>query len=222
MKEYDEADFLPLSGLQHFAFCRRQFALIHIEQEWRENLRTVEGRLLHENAHDGRFAEKRGDLLVSRALPVFSRTLGVRGVCDVVEFRADPQGVALCGRGGLWRPVPVEYKRGAPKADTDADALQLCAQAICLEEMLVCEIREAYLYYGEPKRRTAVTLDEALRARVHSACAEMHELFARRYTPRPKASKRCRACSLADICLPRLERAPAVSAYVAERMREEP
>ncbi len=214
MKEYDEADFLPLSGLQHFIFCRRQFALIHIEQQWRENLRTAEGRLLHENAHDG-------GLLVSRALPGFSRTLGVRGVCDVVEFRADPQGAALCGREGLWRPVPVEYKRGAPKADTDADAAQLCAQAVCLEEMLACEIGEAYLYYGEPKRRTAVVLDAALRERVFSACAEMHELFARRYTPRPKASKRCSACSLADICLPRLQRVPAVSAYVAERTGEE-
>lgn len=129
-----EEDLLQLSGLQHFAFCRRQWALIQIEQQWQENLRTVEGELFHRRAHDEQQRELRGNTLILPGLPVFSRTLGVSGKCDVVEFHADPGGVPLQGEEGLWLPFPVEYKRGAPKAH-DADRLQLCAQAMCLEEM---------------------------------------------------------------------------------------
>lgn len=220
MTEYDEEDLLPLSGLQHFAFCRRQWALIHIEQQWSENLRTAEGRLLHERAHDDRLTEKRGDLLVSRGMPVFSRTLGITGVCDVVEFRRDPAGVPLHGRQGLWRPTPVEYKRGAPHA-FDADELQLCCQAMCLEDMLACAVPEGFLYYGEPRRRTRVILDEALRGRVRAMLADMHDLFERRRTPLVKPTKSCRACSLADLCLPRLSRTPSVSAYMQNHLEDE-
>lgn len=220
MPEYEEEAFLPLSGLQHFAFCRRQWALIHIEQQWNENLRTAEGRLLHERAHDDRLTEKRGDLLLVRGLPIFSRTLGVNGVCDVVEFHRCADGVSLHGREGLWKPVPVEYKRGRPH-DFDADELQLCGQAICLEEMLACTIPEAYLYYGEARHRTRVVLDEALRERVGNLLQEMHTLFDRQYTPRAKPSKSCRACSLADVCLPRLGRTPAVAAYIDRCLNDE-
>ncbi len=124
---YHEEDFLAISGLQHFAFCRRQWALIHIEQQWQENLRTVEGHILHENAHDAFFTQKRGTVLISRGMAVQSRTLGVNGVCDVVELHASPDGVPIFGRGGNWLPIPVEYKRGSPK-ETDADRLQLCCQ----------------------------------------------------------------------------------------------
>ena len=113
--EYREEDFLSLSGLQHFSFCRRQWALIHIEQQWQENLRTVEGALLHQKAHGPFVTEKRGDLLISRGMPVFSRSLGVNGVCDVVELRAAPDGVPIAGRGGRYLPMAVEYKRGSPK-----------------------------------------------------------------------------------------------------------
>ena len=136
---YPEEDFLQLSGLQHFKFCRRQWALIHIENQWAENLRTTDGAILHERAHDGNFAESRGDLLVTRDMRVFSPTLGVSGACDVLEFRRGSTGIPLKGRDGLWQPYPVEYKRGRPKEDS-CDELQLCGQAICLEEMLCCEI----------------------------------------------------------------------------------
>ena len=131
---YREEDFLQLSGLQHFAFCRRQWALIHIEQQWRENLRTVEGDLLHRRAHDEQARERRGDILILRGLSVASAALGISGKCDVVEFRADPGGISLRGEEGLWVPFPVEYKRGSPKPHR-ADELQLCAQAMCLEKM---------------------------------------------------------------------------------------
>ena len=146
---FREEEFLPLSGLQHFAFCRRQWALIHLEQQWQENLRTIEGQLFHERAHDASLRERRGDTLVLRSLAVASPTLGLSGQCDVVEFRAAPEGVPLAGEEGRWLPFPVEYKRGRPKPH-QADELQLCAQAMCLEEMLCCPVPEGALYYGEP------------------------------------------------------------------------
>ena len=218
--EYDEEDYLNLAGLQHFAFCRRQWALIHIEQQWSENLRTAEGQVLHENAHDPFSAEKRGDLLISRGMAVFSRALGVNGVCDVVEFHASEKGVTLAGREGKWSPVPVEYKRGSPK-DSDADRLQLCCQAMCLEEMLLCgPIPKAYLYYGETARRTAVPLDETLRTKVTDMLVEMHGLYRRKYTPHVKPTKSCNACSLKNLCLPRLYRVGSAAEYIRKRLEE--
>ena len=129
---YSEEEYLMLSGIQHFAFCRRQWAMIHIEQQWAENYRTTAGELMHKKAHDEGSFEKRGDLLIVRGLRISSRELGLSGQCDVVEFHRDDEGVKLFGYEGKWTTVPVEYKHGAPKED-NADELQLCAQAICLE-----------------------------------------------------------------------------------------
>ena len=204
--EYREEDFLQLSGIQHFAFCRRQWALIHLEQQWQENLRTVEGHILHEKAHDAFFTEKRGNLLIARGLPVFSRTLGVSGACDVVEFHRSADGVSLFGREERYRPVPVEYKRGKPK-EHRADELQLCCQAMCLEEMLLCEeIQIGYLY-------------ETLRMQVCSMLEEMHGYFRRGHTPKSKPGKQCKACSLEDICMPWLYSAGSVEQYIKEAGR---
>ncbi|OPX44507.1 hypothetical protein CLHUN_15000 [Ruminiclostridium hungatei] len=219
MMEYNEEDFLLLSGIQHFAFCRRQWALIHIEQQWQENLRTVEGNILHEKAHDDGFSEKRGDIIISRGMAVFSRTLGVSGVCDIVELHKCADGVSIFGREGLYKPVPVEYKRGKPK-ENEADILQLCGQAMCLEEMLLCEIKEAYMFYGETRHRLKVILDEDLRRSVKDTVQEMHDLYSRRYTPVVKPSKSCKACSLEDICMPRLCKQPSVSKYIKDSLKE--
>ena len=208
-----EEGYLTLSGLQHFAFCRRQWALIHIEQQWAENLRTVEGDLLHRRAHDEQQTESRGDTLIVRGLRVVSHRLQVQGVCDVVEFHRDPAGVTLAGREGTWQPYPVEYKRGKPKP-FEADELQLCAQAMCLEEMLLCAIPEGSLFYGEPRRRTRVALDGALRGRVEAMLAEMRALYERGYTPKAKPGRGCAACSLKDLCLPRLTRIQSPDAYL--------
>lgn len=210
---------LQLSGLQHFIFCRRQWALIHIENQWKENLRTVEGNLMHARAHDEKQRERRGDLLILRGLPVFSRTLGVSGQCDVVEFHTDPEGVPLHGEDGLWRPYPVEYKRGKPKAH-NADQMQLCAQAMCLEEMLCCFIPEGALFYGEPRRRTKIPFTEELRQAVRDALAEMHQLFQRGWTPRVKPTKSCNACSLKELCLPALTRHGSAAAYLQNAMED--
>ena len=219
MTGWPEEETLQLAGLQHFAFCRRQWAFIHVEGLWREDLRTVEGSLFHARAHDSRQRERRGDTLILRGLPVFSRTLGVSGQCDVTEFHADPGGVPLRGEDGLWQPYPVEYKRGRPK-EHDADRLQLCAQAMCLEEMLCCAVSEGALYYGEPRRRTVVPLTPELRGQVQDGLEEMHQLYQRRHTPKVKPSKSCSACSLKERCLPKLMNREKVSDYLAAALEE--
>ncbi len=219
MMEYNEEDFLLLSGIQHFSFCKRQWALIHIEQQWRENLHTVEGQILHERAHDGTQKEKRGDLVVTRGMAIFSRTLGITGSCDIVEFHKDAGGVNIFGRNGTYRPIPVEYKKGKPKED-ESDMLQLCAQAMCLEEMLVCDIPEAFMFYGETKRRLKVALDEGLRTRLKAMVKEMHDLYDRRYTPKVKVSSKCKACSLSEICMPKLCKNPSVANYIKKNISE--
>lgn len=213
-------DSLLLSGLQHFAFCRRQWALIHVEQLWEENLLTTQGMLMHERAHDGP-DETRGDLLTVRGLAIRSGELGIHGVCDVVEFHRDEaQGVPLHGRTGRFRVVPVEYKRGRPK-EHSADALQLCAQALCLEEMLVCDIPLGYLYYGETRRRTEVLFDQALRDEVRKMVAEMRDCFRRGHTPRVKYSKACGACSLAEVCVPSIRKNTSAKDYMQAAFEEE-
>lgn len=217
---YSDQEFLSLSDIQHFAFCRRQWALIHVEQQWAENGRTVEGSILHQRAHDGERLESRGDVLLARGLRVFSHNLGVSGVCDVVEFHRDQSGIALAGREGKWRVYPVEYKRGEPK-ENDADRLQLCGQAMCLEEMLVCRIPEGSLFYGEIRRRERVVFSPELRRRVQDMLSEMRQYDARGYTPpRVKRTKACNACSLKELCLPGREKLPTVQAYLNRRMKE--
>lgn len=216
---YAEEDYLQLSGLQHFVFCRRQWALIHIENQWAENFRTVDGHLMHEHVHNQEFRESRGDHLIVRGLAIHSARLGLSGQCDAVEFFKDPTGIPLRGREGLWLPYPVEYKRGKPK-EHSADELQLCAQAMCLEEMLCCAVSAGALYYGEPRRRTAVSFSPDLRQQVQNSLAEMHQLYQRRHTPKVKPSKACNACSLKDLCLPRLMNRKGVADYLATAMEE--
>lgn len=210
---------LLISGIQHFVFCKRQWALIHLEQQWAENVYTAEGDIFHKTSHDAERTEKRGDLLITRGMQVASHRLGITGKCDVVEFRRDPEGIALYGWEGKWRPYPVEYKRGRPKAH-NADALQLAAQAVCLEEMLACTIAEGCLFYGETHRREPVPLTDALRGELTDTLEEMRALFKRGHTPRVKPSKACKQCSLKEQCLPG-QPAQSVSAYIQARLKEE-
>ena len=210
---------LQLSGLQHYAYCPRQWALIHLEQQWQENERTTDGHIFHTRAHDGPEHELRGDLLILRGLRVFSEKLGISGTCDVVEFHRQDDGVSLPGYEGNWQPYPVEYKRGSPREDT-GDALQLCGQAMCLEEMLCCPIPEGALYYGEIRRRVTVSFSEELRGEVRRMLEEMHELFQRGYTPKVKPAKHCNACSLRELCLPKLMKPRSVAAYLKDAMEE--
>ena len=216
---YKEDEFLQLSGIQHFAFCRRQWALAYIELQWQENVRTVEGRLLHEKAHDALLKEKRGDLIIVRAMPVHSRELGISGECDVVEFHRADDGITLSGREGKYTVLPIEYKRGEPKKN-DIDKLQVAAQALCLEEMLCCTIPFGYIYYGETKHRTKVIFDDQLREKVKEMFQDMHSYFEQRYTPKVKRTKSCNACSLKDICLPVLNKNKSAAEYINRRIQE--
>ena len=216
----EERGILMLSGLQHFAYCRRQWALIHVEQQWQENLHTAEGQVFHRRAHDEQQTEVRGDTIIVRGMRVQSERLGISGICDVVEFTRSPDGIALAGREGRYQVHPVEYKKGAPK-EHQADELQLCAQAMCLEEMLLCRIDEGSLFYGEPRRRTRVTFSPELRAQAEQMIGEMHQLDERGHTPRVKRHKGCSACSLKEICLPGMDRVPAASAYLRAHVQEE-
>ena len=216
---YAEDDYLQISAIQHFAFCRRQWALIHVESQWAENYRTTDGHIFHERAHDASASESRGNLVLLRGLRVFSPTLGISGECDVVELHADADGVSIPGREGRWQPFPVEYKRGKPNP-YGADELQLCAQALCLEEMLCCRIPQGALFYGEPHRRTAVEFTAELRVRVEAMVKEMHQYMARGYTPTVKPQKGCNACSLKELCLPKLMKKLSVKKYLEEALEE--
>lgn len=215
---YNEDEYLQLSGIQHFSFCRRQWALAYLELQWQDNVRTVEGKLLHEKAHDPSSAEKRGDIIISRAVPVHSAVLGVSGECDTVEFHRCADGFSLPDREGLYKAVPIEYKRGSPKI-TDADRLQLTAQAICLEEMLCCDIPVGFLYYGEIRHREKVLISNELRNSVKDIFVEMHKYYSQRWTPKVKWSKSCNACSLKDICLPVIGKKKSAAVYI-EKMIE--
>lgn len=207
MERYDDDSLLPLSGLQHFAFCKRQWALIHLERQWEENLRTVEGRHFHERVHSGLDVELKGAVLVARSVPLASFRLGLYGVADVVEFHPalEGQGVRLPGRDGSWRVHPVEYKRGRPKPD-ERDEVQLCAQAMCLEEMLETEIPDGSFFYGQTRRRLLVKFSASLRSHVEDLAREMHEMYARGITPSAPPGVRCSLCSLKNVCLPQLTR----------------
>lgn len=223
MKVYNEEDYLMLSGIQHFAFCRRQWALIHIENQWEENLRTVEGNIMHARAHDGPTLESRKNIILSREMRVFSHDLGISGICDVVEFKRcendGADGISLFGKEGKYIVSPVEYKKGEPKTG-DEDRLQLVAQIICLEEMLAAKIDFGYLYYGKTKRREKVIADESIRKVVKSMVMEMHDLFDKSYTPKVKWSKACNACSLNNVCVPKVMKNKNVHSYIANKMKD--
>lgn len=217
--EYSDDEYLQLSGIQHFEFCPRQWALIHIEKQWSDNYFTASGNIIHENAHDPFFNEKRGGCIISRAMAIHSPRLGISGECDIVEFTRSDKGINLPGQYELWSVCPVEYKLGEPK-ENDCDRVQLAAQVICLEEMLVCDIPRACIYYNKIRRREYVDITDELRSKVTSDTALMHKYFDAGYTPRAKKSPKCRACSLADLCLPRLMSCASVADYVNRRLGE--
>jgi len=225
-KLYADEDYLLLSGIQHMAFCERQWALIHIEQAWSENISTLEGRHLHEHADDPFADETRKEIRVVRAVPVVSDQLGLRGVADIIEFHRVDEGlegtvISLKNRKGWWKPYPIEYKRGHPKSD-DRDAVQLCAQAIALEEMLNVTIKEGFIYYGKTRRREPVAMDKLLRDRVAELAGRMHEMMEQGKTPKATKGKHCSLCSLTEICQPKLTiRHRSVKEYLAHMVDAE-
>lgn len=207
MEEDDDA--LPISALQHFLYCPRQCALIHVERQWAEDVRTAEGRLLHERV-DRPGTSRRAGVRTIRAMPLRCRRLGLAGVADAVE---------LHGTEGV--PYPVEYKRGRPKTHR-ADEVQLCAQALCLEEMTGRPVPEGALFYGEERHRTIVPFDTDLRALTERVARDTAAMVREGRTPPPDYQpRRCDRCSLLDLCQPEsLSRAPRVAAWLARQLRE--
>jgi len=186
-------EYAPISALQHLLYCERQCALIHLDREWSENRFTAEGRVLHENAHSG-VHERRPGVRITRGLAVVNRHLRLTGQCDIVEFHAD------------GRIIPVEYKRGRPK-EHKADEVQLCAQAMALEEMMEREINVGYLYYGEKRRRTEIVFNPSLRTLTCQTADRLHALLAQGNLPQARyIAARCRNCSLIERCQPRVPR----------------
>ena len=205
-KTYSENDLVMLSALQHIIFCERQCALIHVEQLWSENVFTAEGRIMHDKVDTAK-QEKRKDIRVEYGVPLRSLRLGLIGKADVVEFNRQED---------KWHPFPVEYKRGKPKKD-NCDKVQLCAQAICLEEMLSCTITEGALFYGTTRRREDVVFDTALRTETKETAEKVHELIGSGITPKPEYSKKCKSCSLEQLCMPKTcGKKGKASAYLLE------
>jgi len=209
---YTEDDLLMLSALQHYRYCPRQCALIHIEQAWSENLFTAEGRIMHDKV-DTANRESRGNIRIEYGVPMRSLRLGLIGKADVVEFhRMDD---------GSWMPFPVEYKRGKPKID-DCDKVQLCAQAICLEEMMNVDVPEGALFYGQTRHRHDVRFDSALRAVTEDAAKKVHELIESGITPKAEYSRKCKKCSLLNLCMPKTcSKARSVNKYLLTAIEEE-
>ncbi len=203
---YSEDDLIMISALQHYAFCQRQCALIHIEQVWQESGLTAEGRIMHERVHEQE-GETRNGVRLERGLPLRSLRLGLIGKADLIEFHK-------IGKGH-WQPFPVEYKRGKPKPD-HCDEVQLCAQAICLEEMMGVEVSRGALFYGKTRHRHEVLFDPDLRRETEETANRVRELIASGQTPKPVYEKKCKQCSLVDLCLPKpLGRKRAIEQYLS-------
>jgi len=222
---YSEDDFVPVSALQHVLFCERRAALILLEGLWEDNVSTAEGNLLHERAHQAE-TESRDTLVIVRGLWLRSFRLGLYGKADIVEFHLldddnRSSGASLAGKSGLYRPFPVEYKRGRLRSELSFE-IQLCAQALCLEEMLGTKVVSGALYYGKTRRRKEIRFDEPLRNRTESAALRVHEIVESGITPRVRRQKKCNFCSLNAQCLPEATGVrKSVTRYLAQASSEE-
>lgn len=208
-----EEDYLLLSGIQHYAFCPRQWALIHIEQLWEDNILTFRGQELHQKTNDPFIMEKRNDKVTARAVPIISHRLRLQGVADVIEFERSEEGVKLKGRSGMWWPLPVEYKVGKPKV-SHCDILQLCAQAMCLEEMFDVTLDKGHIFYGKTRRRQEILLTQEIREETQQTAEQMHDNFRLETTPKAEYSSICESCSLIKFCIPTLSKKRSLKDYL--------
>lgn len=214
---YSDEDLLPISALQHLAFCERQCALIHVEREWAENERTAEGRVVHERVDEGYRAYRKG-LKQFAGVQVCSRVLGISGKLDMLELTRNDNGPDNCTflqLSGHWQLQPVEFKRGKPKKN-DVDRVQVCAQALCLEEMTGSHVEQGSIFYAQLRRRTEVEIDDALRLRTLSLIHRLREVVERVELPPPVLKRHCQSCSLQETCQPKVSSGAKTSAYRVE------
>lgn len=223
MNIYSDDDMLPLSGIQHFRFCPRQWALIHIDQAWEENRLTYEGQSLHKKVDDPFYRMKSSDILTLRSVNIVSKSLGLYGVMDLLELYPSDSNINTISHPlypGHWIPFPVEYKHGKPKKDY-IDEVQLVAQAICLEEMYGISIQEGAIFYNQIKHRQLVEFTQDLRNEAIKCSNQMHLLFSEGRIPQPERSHKCRNCSLIDLCLPEFGSLPDPQRYLKSNLYEE-
>lgn len=219
--KYNEDEYLMLSGIQHYYFCKRQWSLIHVEQQWEDNKWTAEGQLVHKNTDNPYLKESRGNRFISRAIPISSPSLGLAGILDVVEFVQRKQGITIPGKSGLWWPEIIEFKRGKEKKD-NRDIVQLAAQVICLEEKFNITIDYAFLYYKQNNKKLKVYISNEIRSEVKLISDIMHESFKNKVTLPAETYKNCKECSLYDICMPRLTKKPtSISNYMNNHLDED-
>lgn len=217
---YSEDDMLMLSGIQHFRFCSRQWALIHIEQQWADNRLTVEGELLHKHVDDPFYRQKCGDHITLRAVNIASQELGLYGISDAIELHPSTcaeDAIQHPKYPGNWVPVPIEYKHGKPKVN-EIDEVQLAAQTMCIEEMYGIHIPYGFFFYGEIRRRVEVEITPKLRDIVRQCAAEMHDIFQRSIIPKGIYNRKCDKCSLKDICMPQTDKTTTVDTYLKNNL----
>lgn len=214
-----EDEYLLISGIQHFIYCRRQWALIHVEQQWGENFFTIDGEIKHDKVDNGEVFESKKGIKIIRSMPVVSHELKVQGVCDVVELIPDPNGYYFSRYDGKFKVFPIEYKRGKAKSD-GSDILQLLAQVVCLEEMLGLTINEGACFYFETRRREQVVFTADMREWLRETVDEMNNYYSRKYTPKVKKTRKCVSCSLNGLCLPELDGKMTVAQYIERRLKE--
>ena len=220
---YTEDDMLMLSGIQHFVFCPRQWALIHLDQQWNDNRLTTEGQIMHKRVDDPFYRQKCGPYICLRSVQIASKELGLYGFTDVVELhpaQSDDNTIEHPDYPGQWTPFPIEYKHGRSKPD-NRDKVQLMAQAICLEEQYGIKIDAGALFYGETNHREIIVFDDALREQTIEAAQLMHEIFRTGQLPQAEKRPHCANCSLIDICLPQTARCKSVEYYLKSNLYEE-
>lgn len=218
---YSEDEMLMLSGIQHFKFCPRQWALIHVEQIWEENRLTFEGRMLHLHVDDPFYRRRKGGILTLRGVNIASKSLGLYGIADIIElYPAESENsIVFPGHTGKWKPYPIEYKHGKPKDDY-VDEVQLAAQAICLEEMYGIDIHEGAIFYGLTQHRKEIVFSSDLRLEVFKCVEQMHILFKTQKLPVAEKGKKCNGCSLKEQCLPQLSKKQRPSDYIKDNLYE--
>lgn len=220
---YSEEEMLMLSGIQHYMFCPRQWALIHIEQLWEDNKLTTEGNLLHKNVDNPFYRQKNGDTITLRSVHIASKVLGLYGIADAIELKpseTSENAILHDKYKGYWKPFPVEYKRGHSKPD-ERDEVQLMAQAMCLEEMYDITIDCGALFYNETRHREDIAFSGTLRRLTQDCANEMHRIYKTWQIPKAEEKSHCRSCSLKDLCMPRLNRCQSARKYIEKNLYED-